>query len=98
MSKIKGYANYGVLNHEKKILFTIGDVPTDCVVSERVEYTIPDDWEISENEFGTILLTAPWGCTYCGNDVITSKNDNPYLTAYDTNSKLFQIPLKWSKL
>lgn len=59
MTKINGYANYGVLAHEKQIRFTISAPHPHATVSDRVEITIPDGWEVAENNFGDVLIISP---------------------------------------
>ena len=39
---IKGYANYGVLAHEKQIIFTAYNPDAHADYAEEVEYTIPE--------------------------------------------------------
>lgn len=98
MDKITGYANYGVLAHEKKILFTAGPVPADAVTSEKVEYTVPDGWDCGENGMGGQILTSPWGTDYLPGEILHSKGDTPYLSGYDNNGELFSTPLEWGKI
>lgn len=43
MGKIKGYANYGVLAHEKQVIFTATSKHPHADVSEEVEMELPED-------------------------------------------------------
>ena len=61
---IKGYANYGVLAHEKQTIFTVAAPHPRTKVAEKVEITIPDGWEVSENATGEKLIGTPDGKTY----------------------------------
>ncbi len=97
MTKINGYANYGVLAHEKQIRFTISAPHPHATVSDRITITIPDGWEVSENEAWSLLITTPYGATYAADDIISSYGDKPVLSWYDGTSS-HRIALDWSTI
>ena len=81
--KIKGYANYGVLSHEKQTIFTITAPHPHTNVTEKIEIAIPDGWEVSENDMGEKLIHAPNGKTYLAEEIISTDGENPILRWYD---------------
>lgn len=83
MNTINGYANYGVLAHEKQVIFTVSAPHCHATVSDRVVITIPDDWEVAENNFGDVLIISPDGVSYLGDDIISSYGDKPVLSWFD---------------
>lgn len=97
MTTIKGYANYGVLAHEKRTIFTVSTPDATATVNEEIEITLPDGWEASENNFGETLINTPEGETYIASDIISSWGDNPALSWYD-GSNSHRITLEWRSL
>ena len=83
MTTIKAFANYGVLAHEKQTIFTVSNKHPHATVSEEVEITLPDNWEVSENTYGDLLIDTPEGITYMADEIISSWGDKPALIWYD---------------
>lgn len=94
METIKGYANYGVLSHEKQTIFTAGEKNTYAKVSEEIEITLPDGWTGAENQAGMPLIISPDGETYKADEILSSYGDNPVLSWYD-GAKGHRITLDW---
>lgn len=97
MNTFKGYVNYGCLAAEKRPVFTAGAPDSTATVSDPVEYTVPDGWELGENAAGQTLVTAPWGWTYDPNELLEGK-ENPYFGGIDKDGNKFQIKLDWKEL
>lgn len=97
MNKIKGYANYGVLAHEKQTIFTISSPHHHASVSEEIVISVPDGWEVSENASGNILIDTPQCETYMADEIISSRSDAPVLSWYD-GKKSSSIPLEWENV
>ncbi len=102
MKTFKGYINYGCLGAEKCPVYTAGNPQPTATVSEPVEYTVPDGWELDDTETG-VVLTAPWGWTYEPNELLESNipritKDNAAFTGYDKDNSFFNIKLEWKKL
>lgn len=96
MTTIKGFANYGVLAHEKQTIFTIPGKHPHATVSEEIEITLPDKWEVSRSESEDLLIDTPEGNTYRADDIISSWDDAPVLSWYD--GKDHRIKLEWKAL
>ena len=96
MTTIKGFANYGVFAHEKQTIFTISGKHPHATVSEEIEITLPDKWEISKNEFEELLIDTPDGKTYMADEIISSWGDEPVLSWYDGENH--RITLEWKTL
>lgn len=97
MEKIRGYANYGVLAHEKKPVFTISNTSAYTTVNEEIEITLPDNWGVCENNFGRKLIVNPDGETYIADEIISSYGGNPALIWYD-GEKEHRIILEWKEI
>ena len=93
--KINGFANYGVLANEKQPVFTIGDIPADCAVSDRVEFDIPDGWDIFEGATGDTVLENKNGDRWIANQVLESIHGEPYLSGVDGNGNSFKIKIAY---
>lgn len=93
----KGYINYGCLAAEKRPVFTAGNPQPTATVSEPVEYTVPDGWELSENAAGDMILTAPWGWEYMPNELLEGK-EAPYLAGIDKDGNGFRKAMEWRKI
>lgn len=96
MEKILGFANYGVTAHEKKILFTVGDIPADCPVSDRVEFDLPEGWTTERGGFNNLLLVSPDGDVHNSSDILRSYDDKPCLHWF--NGAKNHIYLKWREI
>lgn len=81
--KIKGYANYGVLQHEKQTIFTCSNPHPHADVSEEVEISLPEGFLTSEDEHGSVLIAIPDGDTYTVNEILKSWGDYPVMEWYD---------------
>ena len=97
MEKIKGYANYGVLAHEKQVIFTVETKHPHADVSEEVEMELPEGWKVAETESGVLLIESPEGETWPADKVIDSFADAPALSYFD-GVKGHRITLKWNLL
>lgn len=97
MNTFKGYVNYGCLAAEKRPVFTAGAPDSTATVSDPVEYTVPDEWELGENAAGQTLVTAPWGWTYEPNELLEGK-ENPCFAGIDKDGNGFRIKLEWKEL
>lgn len=93
----RGYINYGCLSREKRPIFTAENPQATATVSEPVEYTVPEGWEVSETEAGDVIITAPWGWDYRPNELLEG-NENPYFAGINDEKKGFRVPLEWKKL
>lgn len=93
---IKGFANYGVLAHEKQTIFTISNPHGRATASEAVEITLPDGWEVGESVTEGQLITGPAG-TYGADDIIDSWRDQPVLSWYDGQQE-HRIALEWKTI
>lgn len=91
MTTLKAYANYGVLAHEKKTLYTIGGSAETATYSEEVEVILPEGFEVDENVAGGQLITVPGGETYLANEIFYSSNGCPELSWYDSEQKVHRV-------
>lgn len=87
------FCNYGVLNAEKRNVFTYGAEHPHAVCSDRMTVLVPEDWSVWKNDLGQTIVTAPWGWGYEVNEVL-SGNEYPHFRAYDKDGKLHQIKLE----
>lgn len=87
------FCNYGVLNAEKRNVFTYGAEHPHAVCSDRMTVLVPEDWSVWKNDLGQTIVTAPWGWEYEVNEVL-SGNEYPHFRAYDKDGKLHQIKLE----
>lgn len=92
-----GYINYGCLAAEKRMVYTAGNPASTATVSEAVEYTVPDGWELGESQAGDMILTAPWGWDYSPNEVLGG-DAHPHLIGIDKDGNGFRIKLDYKKL
>ena len=94
MEKIKIYANYGVLAHEKQTIYTYGAEHPHATYSETMEVEIPEGFEVSESVTGKPLITPP-GCdyTYEINEILSHRADEPIFLWVDQDKKTH-----WKKL
>lgn len=95
MNRFKGFANYGVLAHEKETVFTASNASGSAVTSDEVEITLPDGWETAENCAGELLICGPAG-DFLANQILASQNDKPMLRWYD--GQWHTVPLIWNKI
>lgn len=76
MRKITIYANYGILGHEKEVLYSVQPDP-DATISERRTYAYPPDLKIYLNKFEVEIVESPDGEVWSLRDVLgTDSNDH----------------------
>lgn len=92
-----GFINYGVLSAEKVNVWTALSAHAYAAVSEKVIITVPNGWELGQNEFGSLIITSPWGWTYGPNDLLRG-NDTPYFAGVDKSGQNFMVKLDWERL
>ena len=95
MNKFKGFANYGVLAHEKETVFTACNAASQAVTSDEIEIMLPDGWEIAENQAEELLICGPAG-DFLANEILRSRGDKPMLHWYD--GQWHTIPLEWNEI
>ena len=95
METFIGYANYGVLSHEKQIIFTTDRPHAQAKVSEEIEISLPDGWTTSENKMGGLMICGSAG-DYMADEILSSWGDNPVLSWYDGKNS-HRIILEWRK-
>lgn len=93
----KVYKNYGCLAAEKRVIYTAENPQPTATVSDEIEVTVPDGWKLDENEFGSLVVTAPWGWTYTPNELLQG-NENPYFAGIDKDRNEFRIKLDWHQI
>lgn len=93
----KGYINYGCLAAEKRPVFTAENPDATAIVSNPVEYSIPEGWELYETVFGNMYVETPWGRKYDPNELLEGKED-PYFAGIDAEGSVFRKKLDWKKL
>lgn len=82
--KVKIYANYGVLAHEKETVYST--VPMDAVTRDALFVEIPDELEPAEAEDGSIIITVS-GTVYLLSELLrTGKDCKPILQWSDGRS------------
>lgn len=91
-----GFINYGCLAAEKRQVWTAGNPQPTATVSDAVEYTVPDGWELGWNEIDDPIITAPWGWDYSPNELLGG-NEDPYFIGVDKDGNEFKIKVKWQK-
>lgn len=97
MKTISAYANYGVLAHEKQIIFTVSAPHPHADVSDRIIVTIPDGWGVADNDMWGKLIITPKGATYTADEIISSYGDNPVLSWYD-GAHSHRVTLDWENV
>ena len=81
------YANYGVLAHEKQMIYTTSP-ETTAKFSEPVIVTIPEKFKPYETECSGIAVMLPdQSIPYLLSECLSGKNDKPILTWYDATSR-----------
>lgn len=95
MKEFKGFANYGVLAHEKETIFTADNAASQAVTSEEIKIMLPEGWETARNNFDELLICGPAG-DFLANEILVSKNDQPQLRWFD--GQWHTVSLEWRKL
>lgn len=83
MKSIIGYANYGVLAHEKQVLFTAMYPADTATVSDKIEIELPEGFDCGYNAMQEPVITAPNGLIYTANEILGSYADEPVMEWYD---------------
>lgn len=94
MKTIEIFKNYGCLTHEKEVVYTYGAEQPTAVTSDKLTVAIPDGWELSEDEYGRAIITAPWGWSYNPNDLLAGHMDTPMFAAHDKDNRYHSEKLK----
>lgn len=81
--KIKAYKNYGVLGWEKMVVCTVDAPSSTAVTYDKIEIEIPEDFKVSGNAMGNLLIDTPDGKTYLANELIVWRNGRPVLAWWD---------------
>lgn len=99
MTKIKAYANYGVLAAEKMTVYTVAGKHEHATVSEKVEIVLPEEWTTSENTIGQMMIESPDGKTWLADDVISTAADGetPQLDWYNSPVERHRIKMQISE-
>ncbi|MCI9640436.1 hypothetical protein ACDL92_11865 [Ihubacter sp. mB4P-1] len=90
MDRFKIYANYGILGHEKEILWSV-DYPMEEIYDE---YTakIPEGFEAYEGAWGNLCVKTPEGEEFSLRDILAiTTEENPLISYYDRNEKKHEI-------
>ena len=83
MTKFIGYANYGVLAHEKQIIFTADQPHSQAAASEEVKIKLPEWFSCLRSADQGLIITVPNGWKYTADEILQSRNDKPVLVWYD---------------
>ena len=68
------YASYGVLAHEGRPVFTVGNPASE--IYDTYLATLPEGWKWAENAGGETLIESPDGEIYLANEIISNRGDN----------------------
>lgn len=84
--EFKIYCNYGVLESEKRNVYTYGNQYPTATCSDEMIVRLPqnDIFTIYKNDMGELMVEAVWGWTYTINEVLDG-NNRPYFCAFDKN-------------
>ena len=81
MKKMEIVANYGVLAHEKKPVYTHGAEHMHASCSEKIAVKLPAGWDIAQNDYGMQILVDQSGKTWDISDILSSgKDGDPILS------------------
>lgn len=94
MAKIKAFANYNVLTHEKQTIFTVSHKHPYATFSEVIEIILPINYQVFKNEYGEILITIPEGETYIADEIISSWKNKPVLGWYNKENNKIDLEFK----
>lgn len=83
MTKFNGFANYGVLAHEKQVIFTALQPAGTATHSEKIEIELPEGFDCGYNAMQELVITAPNGQNYTANEILRSYGDNPVMVWYE---------------
>ena len=93
MTTFKGFINYGCLSAEYRQVYTAFYPASSAVVSDEIEITVPDGWELYTTVYDETFIAAPWEGKYNINDILTGSK-RPCFTAYE-DWKLHKIALEY---
>lgn len=91
-----GWANYGVLAHERRTIYTAGSPEATATFSEEVVFVVPEKWETAENEAGELLLSPDGETYYMPYQLLSYRDGKPCLRWFDGTQKHWVV-LKYSK-
>lgn len=95
MKTLEIYANYGVLAHEKKVIYTYPESKSSAKYSEKITVEIPESVKCSENYYGEILLEVPGShYTYLVRELLSSQLNKPALAWIDNQGRQHTAILK----
>lgn len=94
MTKIKAFANYNVLTHEKQAIFTVSQKHPYATFSEMIEIILPTEYQVFKNEYEEILITIPEGETYIADEIISSWKNKPVLRWYNKENNRIDLEFK----
>lgn len=88
------YCNYGVLNREKRNIYTYGGESGTATCSDKMTVRLPENdcFDIYETECGSLAVESAWGWLYDINDVLQG-DENPCFYAVDDNGKSHRVKL-----
>lgn len=79
--KVKIYANYGVLGHDKSPVYRFGYPCSEFY--DKYDVIIPDCFKVDLNEANDLLITLSSGDIYLARDLIHTINDSPAFVWFD---------------
>lgn len=88
MSILKAYANYGVLGHEKKVVYTAGEPVGTATHSEQISIILPEEFKVDENAAGELLVIVPDGHVFLASEVLGAYTDTPVIAWYDAEQRM----------
>ena len=92
---MKFFANYGVLAHEYKIIYTCNGPHFHAVGSDRVIVEIPEELIAGRNYLGELLIKVPGEAWYCPlSELLGSWDGKPCLKWYNgptTRRKMLSV-------
>jgi hypothetical protein len=86
---INFYANYGILAHEKRPVFST--VPGE--INDKMSAKLPEGWGTYAMQDGQTGLVAPWGDRYAINDVLVERDGEPWFSAVDDSGRVRRCKL-----
>lgn len=87
------YANYGVLAHEKTVVYT-ATPHHQAALTEKVEVEIPESLNPSETMFGGIIIEPNGSFCYELNEALCQVREKPAVLYYDRNGKRHTVKLE----
>ncbi|MEY8328350.1 hypothetical protein AALB81_03275 [Lachnospiraceae bacterium 48-33] len=87
---IKLFKNYGCLAAEGHPVYTYSNFCSD--IYDILYFYLPDDFDIYFNDFGSMILSAPWGWSYTPDELLQGQQfnfDNPAFVAIKKDNTLY---------